>query len=132
MISCNGIQETQAKQFHSLQETTWPMTGQYLNQCQLNVNGEHFALEMSKNFFIESKKVICIDTDENSPFVKYAFQHSTRQPHTCQNEAKNRPNDIVLARQHSKYGIWSDYQIRKQTGFCLGSRFVGIVQKNIN
>ena len=63
------------------------MTGQYLNQHQAIANDENFAWEMSKNFFIESKMIICIDMDENSPFGKYAFQHSIRQPHTCKNEA---------------------------------------------
>ena len=49
------------------------MTGQYLNQHEVIADDENFAWEMSKNFFIESKMIICIDTDENSPFSKYAF-----------------------------------------------------------
>ena len=36
---------------------------------------------------VESKNIICIDTDENSPFAENALQHSTRQLHTCLNEA---------------------------------------------
>ena len=53
-------------------------------------NGKNFALEMSKIVFIEYKKMICIDTDKNSSYVKYAFQHSTRQPHMSNFEMKPR------------------------------------------